>query len=213
MFSGEREHYQEWFRVLKNHLLEKGLFNIASNITPRPTNIQPEYWHADPAHSAMLSQLRGKVEESQRRWDSDNGKAWATITGSLDIALQKRYDDPTGLIQVSASWLLLDLRNRYGGAYDSTIKANFLVEFQKPIPPNQRFETWSAGWEDLHKKRGIVIEANPIDMLAYLKLVIYQSGMKQGERFNVDWSFVESLDMDYPAARDFNSNVQGQNKW
>ncbi len=71
---------------------------------------------------------------------------------SLAEALQKRYDDVEEAGSDRAYWLLADLNTRYGGAYDPKIIAMFLVESQKPIMPNTRFESWSGDWENLQKR-------------------------------------------------------------
>jgi hypothetical protein len=106
-------------------------------------------WHADMNQQVTLAALVNKTTGMQEKWDVDNGKAYATIISSLTEALQKRYDEIDEGGSFNAHWLLADLNARYGGAYDPKIIAMFLVESQKPIMPNTRFENWNADWESV----------------------------------------------------------------
>jgi hypothetical protein len=117
-------------------------------------------------------------------------------------ALQKRYDEVDEPRSETAHWLHADLNTRYGGAYDPKIIALFLLEAQKPIMPNTRFENWSADWESLQRKMGQNIEQNSVHLLASMKLVLEASGCKEGERFYASLTFAENSNFDYVTIRD-----------
>jgi hypothetical protein len=201
-FNGEKEGYAEWFRTLKVDLLHRGLFPVATNQKPRPSDIQFQMWHSDLAQQSTLAVLTSKNANAQEKWDIDNGKAYATIINSLTDALQKRYDEVDDPGSDTAHWLLADLNARYGGAYDPKIIALFLIESQKPIMPNQRFENWSGEWESLQRKMGNNIQQNSVYLLAQMKLVLQASGCAEGERFYASLTFAENSNWDYIATRD-----------
>jgi hypothetical protein len=201
-FNGEKEGYAEWFRTLKVDLLHRGLFPVATNQKPRPSDIQFQMWHSDLAQQSTLAVLTSKNANAQEKWDIDNGKAYATIINSLTDALQKRYDEVDDPGSDAAHWLLADLNARYGGAYDPKIIALFLIESQKPIMPNQRFENWSGEWESLQRKMGNNIQQNSVYLLAQMKLVLQASGCAEGERFYASLTFAENSNWDYIATRD-----------
>jgi hypothetical protein len=92
-FNGEKEEYAEWCRTLKVDLLQKGLYPVATNQEIRPADVAPAMWHFDMDQQGHLAVLTNKITTSQKRWDIDNGKAYAAIINSLAEALQKRYDD------------------------------------------------------------------------------------------------------------------------
>ena len=81
------------------------------------TAIQPAFWHADAAQAANYSLLQLRTRQDQRKWDSDNGKAIATITNHLDPDIAKRYDDNPLEGGNLAHHMLADLNARYGGVY------------------------------------------------------------------------------------------------
>jgi hypothetical protein len=201
-FNGEKEGYTEWFRTLKVDLLLKGLYAVATNQEERPPDILPEVWHFDVNQQGSLAVLTNKLITTQRKWDIDNGKAYAAIINSLTEALQKRYDEVDEAGSDRAHWLLADLNARYGGAYDPKIIALFLIESQKPIMPNTRFENWSADWESLQRKMGHNIQQHAVHLLASMKLVLAVSGSNEGERFYASLTFAENSNYDYVATRD-----------
>lgn len=201
-FNGDKEGYSEWYRTLKVDLLQKGLYSIVTNQKPRPLDITPEMWHFNMDQQAQLTILNNKVLTSQEKWDVDNGKAYATIISSLTEALQKRYDAIEEPDSDNAHWLIMDLNARYGGAYDPKVIAMFLLESQKPIMPNTRFENWSADWENLHRKMGNNPLQHSVHLLASMKLVLAASGSNEGERFYASLSFAENSNYDYIATRD-----------
>jgi hypothetical protein len=200
-FNGEKEGYAEWFRTLKVELLQKGLFTVATNQEVRPTDVAPEMCHFDLDLQGHLAVLRN-VTTSQKKWDTDNRKAYAAIINSLAETLQKRYDEVEEAESDMAHWLLADLNARYGGAYDPKIIALFLVESQKPIMPNTRFENWSAGWESLQRKMGYNIQQDAVHLLASMILVLAASGSNTGERFYKSLTFAKNSNYDYSATRD-----------
>jgi len=201
LFGGEKESFQEWSRLLKTDLMGKGLYEVATNADPRPDDVQPAFWHADAAQAASFSLLQLRTRQEQRKWNSDNGKAIATITNHLDPDIAKRYDDNPLEEGNLAHHMLADLNARYGGVYDTKIIALFLLETQKPIPPSVRFEVWSARWENLQLKMGKRVAENSVDFLAQMKLVVEKSGSKDNNRSLKPLDFAESSNWDYVATR------------
>jgi hypothetical protein len=201
VFNGEKEAFVEWLRYLKMDLLRLGIYNIATNDNPRPADIAEAFWHADAQQASNYDLLSDRRREAQRRWDSDNGKAYSAIISALNPELQKRYDEEDNQNSGLASWLLTDLRARYGGAYDEKIIAIFLVESQKAILPSVRFETWSASWESLQRKMGKSIAVDHVELLAQMRLVLGKSGIGNGGRFEVAYQFADQSNYGYEAFR------------
>ena len=81
--------------------------------------------------------------------------------------------------------------------------AVFLVDSQKAIMPNERFESWNDNWESLQKKMGYSVEIHHVQWLAAMKLVLIKSGCtKEGDRFYTSITFAEMSNMDYVHTRD-----------
>lgn len=184
-------------------MMQRGIWNIASGAKLRPNNLEQMFWHNNDHLARDAAILEEKNRKQQDNWDDNNGKAFAAIINSLSDSLQKRYMEENNPNNSNAAGLLASIQQRYGGAYGPQMIALFLIESQKPIMPNERFENWSTNWESLQRKMGNTVGTHDVNLLAQMKVVLSKSGSaKEGERFHEAYSFAEMSNMTYCETRD-----------
>jgi hypothetical protein len=129
------------------------------------------------------------------KWDVDNGKAWATIMGCLQIDLKARYESAGSKI---AHHLIDLLVTKYGGEYDVDQIADFKEATLLSCPPHERIEIFCARLEHNWKKIGKCIVNDQVDCLAELRLLL----KKSGPRFAADLIYSKNNNMDYTTLRE-----------
>jgi hypothetical protein len=125
LFQGERSTYAEFSMQLTNSLIEKSVYSIATNSQPRPLDLQHAPWHDMPENVHRLHQAQATTSRDQIKWDAENEKAWSIIMNSLHPSLRLRFQ---AVEPMRASYLFIQLRNRYGGNYDVDQIAAFKVK-------------------------------------------------------------------------------------
>jgi hypothetical protein len=104
-------------------------------------------WHDNPRLGHLLDAGQTSLVLKQMRWDIDNGKAWATIMGCLQIDLKSRYESAGPKI---AHHLIALLVTKYSSEFDVDQIADFKEATLLACPPHERIETFCARLEYIH---------------------------------------------------------------